>query len=46
MALLLHQQQLQQIEAESVDDMHMPMPIVQVIILGHSIVLSAVADVL
>jgi hypothetical protein len=46
MSLLLHQQQLQHIDAESADDVHMPMPIVQVTIVGHSIGLSAVADVL
>jgi hypothetical protein len=44
MLVLLHQHQLQQIDAESADDM--PMPIVQVTIVGHSIGLSAVADVL
>jgi hypothetical protein len=46
MLLLLHQQQLQQIDSESVDDVHMPMPIVQVTIVGHYIGLSDVADVL
>jgi hypothetical protein len=46
MPLLLHQQKLQQIDAESDDDVHMPMPIVQVTIVGHSIDLSDVADVL
>jgi hypothetical protein len=44
MSLLLHQQQFQQIDAESADDMHMP--IAQFTIVGHSIGLSAVADVL
>jgi hypothetical protein len=45
MSLLQHQQ-LQQINAESANDMHMSMPIVQVTIVGHSIGLSAVAGVL
>jgi hypothetical protein len=46
MSLLLHQQQLQQIDVKSADDIHMPMPVVQVTIVGHSIGLSAVANVL
>jgi hypothetical protein len=46
MSLLLQHQQLKQINEESADDMHMPMPIVQVTIVGHSIGLSSVADVL